>query len=808
MADMEHDESPPAHPATATKDHATPRKRAARRDIDFQDDVPHHAAGRSRPERMAKAIEHATLCARIADDNRAKDVLLLDLREATPLLDFFLIATAATRRQGNSIAFEIDAEMKKLQEFKLGMEGAEEGSWILVDYGDFVVHLFTPEARAYYALEEVWGGLPASTGATRVGRPRRPPSESAPTTRDGPISTPMNVLERLRAAFAAATPVGGDPRAFAAAVRPSTDAKFGDYQANGCMAIGKAIRKLPWELAAGVAKAVDLRPLADAPEVVHPGFLNVRLRDAWIAEELGRLLVDDTLGITPPEKPQTVVIDYSSPNVAKPMHVGHDRSTVIGESLARIFSALGHKVVRDNHLGDWGSQFGMILWGWKNHRDESAYATAPVAELARLYRLAQATIKPGETFEEAYKKVSALESEGKPAEADALFAKLSEGKGHTRESVRSTIAASRAVADAARAETAKLHAGDPENRALWEQFMPACLEALDAIYDRLGVTFDVQLGESFYDPMLAGVVEDLEAKGLAVPSEGATVVFTDVSKAPFIVRKRDGAYNYATTDLATIQYRKETWSPDLLLYVVDHRQGDHFKALFDVARRWGYDGVRMEHVAFGTILGKDKRPYKTRDGDVIGLESLLDEAVSEARQVIDENSPDLSDDERANVAEIVGLGAIKYADLSQNRLSDYVFDWKKMMAMNGNTGAYLQYAYARIRSIFRKGGIEPESIRSARPAISLTSPAERGLGVALLRLPELLVLAASELKPNILTDYLFGLANAYSVFYEACPVLKAETPALRNSRLALADLTARTLRFGLGLLGIDVVDRM
>jgi arginyl-tRNA synthetase len=308
--------------------------------------------------------------------------------------------------------------------------------------------------------------------------------------------------------------------------------------------------------------------------------------------------------------------------------------------------------------------------------------------------------------------------------------------------------------------------------------------------------------------MLADVVKDLEAKGLAVPSEGATVVFTPASKAPFMVRKSDGAFNYATTDLATIQYRKATWDPDLLLYVVDHRQGDHFKALFDVARRWGYDDIRMEHVAFGTILGTDKRPFKTREGDVIGLESLLDQAVAEALKVVQENSPELSAEGQTQVAEIVGLGAIKYADLSQNRLSDYVFDWKKMLAMNGNTGAYLQYAYARIRSIFRKADVDPESIRAARPAILLGTAAERGLGVALLRLPESLELAAAELKPNILTDYLFALANAYSTFYEACPVLRAETDALRNSRLALADLTARTLRFGLHLLGIDVVDRM
>ncbi len=572
----------------------------------------------------------------------------------------------------------------------------------------------------------------------------------------------MNVLERLRQSFAAATPEGGDVSAFAAAVRPSSDPRFGDYQANGCMALGKALKKNPREVARRVAGKVDLAPLADAPEVAGPGFLNVRLRDEWVSEALRGLLNDEALGLTPPARPKTVVLDYSSPNVAKPMHVGHIRSTVIGESLARIFAALGHKVIRDNHLGDWGAQFGMILWGWKNHRDESAYATDPVGELSRIYRLARTKVQAGDA----------------------------------------------AVEEVARAETAKLHAGDPENRALWEQFMPHCLKALQALYDRLGVTFDVQLGESFYDPMLADIVKDLETRGLAVESEGATVVFTEGSKAPFIVRKRDGAYNYATTDLATVKYREQTWHPDECLYVVDHRQSDHFKQLFAVARRWGFDRTDFEHVAFGTILGRDRKPFKTREGDTIGLESLLDEAVSRASQVVDETSPDLSPGVRQTIAEVVGIGAIKYADLSQNRLSDYVFDWDKMLAMNGNTGAYLQYAYARIQSIFRKGGEAPGDVRGRQPTIVLSHPAERALGVQVLRLPETLELAAAELKPNILTDYLFDLANKFSTFFEECPVLKAESPERRASRLALSDLTARTLKSGLHWLGIEVIDRM
>ena len=572
----------------------------------------------------------------------------------------------------------------------------------------------------------------------------------------------VNVLERLRTAFGAVTPEGGDADAFKSAVRATNDPKFGDYQANGCMALAKSLKVNPRVLASQVADAVDLEPLAGPPEIAGPGFLNVRLHDAWMARSLADLLGADFPGIVPPAQPRTVVIDFSSPNVAKPMHVGHIRSTVIGNSLARIFKALGHHVIRDNHLGDWGSQFGMILWGWKNARDEAAFAADPVAELARLYRLTQDRIKAGD----------------------------------------------RSVEEAARAETAKLHAGDAENRALWNQFMPHCLQALRKIYDRLGVRFDVELGESFYDPMLAAVVEDVSARGIAEESEGATVVFTAETPAPFIIRKRDGAFNYGTTDLATIKYRAETWNPQQILYVVDHRQGDHFRQLFAVARRWGYDQLDLEHVAFGTILGADRRPFKTREGDAVGLESLLDEAVSEARKVVDANSPDLDQEARARVAEVVGLGAIKYADLSQNRLSDYVFDWQKMLAMNGNTATYLQYAYARIQSIFSKGEIDPRTLRNQPPELVLNHPAERGLGVRILRLPEVLELAAAELKPNILTDYLFDLANAFSTFFEECPVLKAESASRRDSRLAICDLTAQTLKFGLELLGIEVIDRM
>jgi arginyl-tRNA synthetase len=572
----------------------------------------------------------------------------------------------------------------------------------------------------------------------------------------------MNLLARLRELFVLALPENVDREAFAQAVRPATDPKFGDYQANGSMALAKSLGQKPRDLAQEIARRVDLAPIAGAPEVAGPGFLNLRLNDDWVAQALRDFLNDETGGIPRPEHPRTIVIDFSSPNVAKPMHVGHLRSTVIGDSLSRISHALGHRVIRDNHLGDWGSQFGMILWGWKNARDESHFESNPVGELARLYRLAQDRIQAGD----------------------------------------------KAVEDAARAETARLHDGDAENRALWSRFIPYCLQALQDVYDRLGVKFDVQLGESFYDSMLASVVSDLQRKGLAVESENAIVVFVDQTEAPFLIRKRDGAFTYATTDLATIKYRDVTWQPDQMLYVVDHRQGDHFKQLFEVARKWGITSAELEHIAFGTILGNVRRPFKTREGDVVGLESLLDEATTMARRVVDENSPELDLVERERVAEVVGIGAIKYADLCQNRISDYVFDWQKMMAMNGNTATYLQYAYARIQSIFRKGGFTPEAIHGKCPTINLGHPAERALGVRLLRLPEVLELADSEHKPNVLTDYLFDLANAFSSFFEGCPVLKAESSERRDSRLALCCLTARTLKSGLGLLGIDIVDRM
>jgi len=573
----------------------------------------------------------------------------------------------------------------------------------------------------------------------------------------------MNLLAQLQQLFHDALKgLTADPTPFSNLVKPAQDARFGDYQANCAMSLAKQLGRKPPDVARQIVAALPPTDMLETPEIAGPGFINLKLKKDWLAGQLRQLATDERLGVEPAKKPLTYVIDYSSPNVAKPMHIGHIRSTIIGDALARLLRFLGHKVIGDNHLGDWGTQMGQIIWGWKNHRDEAAYRSDPVNELARLYRLSAQRIRDGDT----------------------------------------------SVEEAARVETSKLHAGDAENRALWQQFMPHCLEALRMVYDRLDVHFDEWLGESAYDEMLPGVVADLQKKGLAVESQGAIVVEVPTLHAPFMVRKSDGAFNYATSDLATIQHRVEHFNPEALLYVVDTRQSDHFKALFDVARRWGYDNVVMEHVNFGTIKGKDGKPYKTREGDVVGLESLLDEGVSEARKVVDANSAELPAEERAQIAEIVGLGAVKYADLSQNRTSDYVFDWHKMLAMDGNTATYMQYAYTRNRGIFRKAGSEVAPYRASPPAVLLDTPQERNLAVQLLRFPEALAAAAAEYKPNHITAYLWDLARTYSGFFENCPVIKAETAQLRESRLLLCDLTARVIQKGLDLLGIRTAERM
>jgi arginyl-tRNA synthetase len=601
-----------------------------------------------------------------------------------------------------------------------------------------------------------------------------------------------DLKERFRAALAGLV---DDPAGLLELIRRSQEPKFGDYQANLAMPLGKRLHRPPREVAAQILSRLALDDLCQPPEIAGPGFINLRLKDPWIVERLTAAVADPRLGIAPAARPRTFVIDYSAPNVAKPMHVGHIRSTVIGDALYRVLQFLGHQVISDNHIGDWGTQFGMILYGWRHFRDEEAYRRNPVEELARLYRLVRRVMD----HQEVVKKAAAGESAELPA-TEGEIALLS--------------AQHPDINAAVQAETAKLHAGDAENRRLWEQFLPFCEDEINRVYGRLGVKFDHTLGESFYEDRLGPLVDEVLDRGIARPSEGAVCIFLEGQKVPMIVRKKDGAFLYGTTDLATIRYRMETWHPDAVLYVVDHRQSLHFQQLFAAARLLDYKDVELEHISFGTVLGDDGRPFKTRSGDTVGLEGLLDEAVRRAAEIVGTNDdskpdgPELSAQERRRVAETVGIAALKYADLSQNRTSDYVFSYDKMLAMNGNTATYMQYAYARVRSIFAKGNVDVERLRAAGAPIVLDSPAERALGIELLRFSEALDLTVADYRPNQLTSYLFDLANRYSTFFEQCPVLWAKTDELRQSRLLLCDLTACTIQKGLELLGINVVEKM
>jgi arginyl-tRNA synthetase len=656
----------------------------------------------------------------------------------------------------------------------------------------------------------------------------------------------MNILALLKDRFRPAlVGLAMDPariEELLALIRPAQDPKFGDYQANFAMPLGKQLGRPPREVASDVIAKADITDFCEPPEIAGPGFINLRLKDDWLAAELNRAVHDERLGIPPAQEPRTIVVDYSSPNVAKPMHVGHIRSTVIGDALTRALRFLGHRVISDNHIGDWGTQFGMIIYGYKHFVDSAAYQANPVAELGRLYKFVhklvdyresqQALPAAKERLAQRTVEVERLKSQPKTGDKAAdkkaaqALAKAQEAVKEQTESVASLerkiaaiesdpalakVAAEHANIDqAVLEETAKLHAGDAENLRLWHEFLPYCRDEIARVYRRLGVTFDYEYGESFYHDRLAAVVADLRKKGIAEESQGAICVFLEGFDTPMIVQKKDGAFLYSTTDLATIQFRLETWQPSSILYVVDHRQSEHFDKLFAAARRWGVQDVELRHVKFGTVMGADGKPFKTREGTAAGLEGLLDEAVSRAAAVVAETDTDghLSADQRKEIAEVVGIGALKYADLSQNRTSDYTFSYDKMLLMNGNTATYMQYSYARVRSIFAKGAFEAAAVRSRGAKIVLTHPAERALGLQLLRLAEALAEVEGDYMPHFLTGYLFDLAKSYSTFFENCPVLRAETEELRFSRLLLCDLTARTIRLGLELLGISVVEKM
>lgn len=547
-----------------------------------------------------------------------------------------------------------------------------------------------------------------------------------------------------------------------ALVQPTANPQFGDYQANGVMAAAKARKVNPRELAQKVIAQLNPAEVPATWDIAGPGFINFRLDPAWLGKTLLAAALDDRLGVECTNRPETIVLDFSAPNIAKPMHVGHIRSTIIGDALTHIFRFLGHTVITDNHVGDWGTQFGMMIVGYHTVLDRTAYERDPLAELERVYKVIQAQSK-----------------------VDS------------------------AVANRAREELAKLQKGDSANLALWQEFTAVSRRAFERIYARLHVQFDHWLGESFYDPFLSHVVQDLQDKGLARPSEGAICVFyenePELAETPFLIQKQDGAFLYATTDLATIKYRAETFHPDRIIYVVDSRQQLHFRQLFAAARRWGYT-MALEHVGFGTILGEDGKPIKTREGEPVKLEALLEEAEERARAVVREKNPSLSEAEQEHIARVVGIGAVKYADLMQNRTADYRFSWDKMLAFDGNTAPYLQYVYARIRSIFRRGDLEhwqPEP----QMVVRLEAPEELELIKQMIRFADTLLEVERASRPNILVNFLYELATKFNLFYQAHPVLKAADD-IRPTRLLLCDVTARYIKKGLELLGIETLEAM
>lgn len=570
--------------------------------------------------------------------------------------------------------------------------------------------------------------------------------------------------ERLRTAVAAVCPEA-DPDSIL--VRPCPDPRFGDYQATALMGLAKARRVNPRQLAAEVLARLEVGDLCEAVEVAGPGFVNFRLRPQTVADAVAAAAGRELPFVLPAARPRTIIVDFSSPNVAKPMHVGHIRSTILGDCLARVLRRLGHRVITDNHLGDWGTQFGMLLLGWKRFLNRENLARDAIAEMERIYKTVHAACQQDP-----------------------------------------------ATLEAARRELVLLQSGDPENRAIWQEMTARSRAEFDRVYDRLGVRFDYTLGESFYHPRLQPMVDELVRLGLARDSEGAKVIFFDdlpeLKDTPLIVQKSDGAFNYATTDLATLAYRIETWHPDEILYVTDGRQQLHFRQVFAAFRKWRPETahVKLVHVWFGSILGEDGKPFKTRSGETVKLTELLDEAEERAFQVVTAKQPELPEDQRRRIARVVGLGAVKYADLLSNRQSDYVFSWDRMLSLTGNTAPYLQYAYARIASIFRKGGISPETVREAvGHEFHLQTPEELALGRHLLDFGLVLEAVAEDYRPNYLCNYLFELAGRFTRFYETCPVLKATEPE-RTHRLYLCEVTARVLRFGLDTLGVEVLDQM
>ena len=542
-------------------------------------------------------------------------------------------------------------------------------------------------------------------------------------------------------------------------VTPATDPRFGDYQTNAALVLGKQRGENPNKVAQNILAHLDVGEWCETPAIAGAGFINFTLRADAIAKKAGELSKDERLGVARAGSTSRIVIDFGSPNVAKPMHVGHIRSTVLGDALARIAQFLGHEVIRDNHIGDWGTQFGMVIYGWKTLLDRQSLQRDPLAEIVRIYK---------ETNERS--------------------------------------ASDPQVREACRQELVKLQSGDKENIDIWNECVAFSMQDFDHVYELLDIHYDIQCGESFYDDRLPGVVERLLKSGIAEISEGAVCVFfrdiPELSDKPCIVRKRDGGFNYATTDVATVDYRIKELKADAVWIVTGAPQLLHFKQIFEIAWREGYK-ADFRHITHGSILGEDRKLMKTRSGENVPLRDLLDEACKRARKIIEEKNPDLSEADKIDIAQKIGIGAVKYADLSQYRMTDYVFSWDRMLSLQGNTAPYLQNAYVRIRSIFRKADEPAPKIDK----FILGDPAEVGLAKRLCQFAEIVPQVLNDFRPNILANYLFELANSFHTFYEACPVLKSEEPA-RSSRLALCDLTGRVLQRGLDLLGIKVPEKM
>ncbi|EGS9517680.1 arginine--tRNA ligase [Salmonella enterica] len=577
----------------------------------------------------------------------------------------------------------------------------------------------------------------------------------------------MNIQALLSEKVSQAMIAAGAPADCEPQVRQSAKVQFGDYQANGMMAVAKKLGMAPQQLAEQVLTHLDLSSIASKVEIAGPGFINIFLEPAFLAEQVQQALASDRLGVSQPTR-QTIVVDYSAPNVAKEMHVGHLRSTIIGDAAVRTLEFLGHHVIRANHVGDWGTQFGMLI-AWLEKQQQENAGDMALADLEGFYRDAKKHYDEDEAF-----------------------------------------------AERARNYVVKLQSGDAYFREMWRKLVDITMTQNQITYDRLNVTLtrDDVMGESLYNPMLPGIVADLKAKGLAVESEGATVVFLDEFKNKegdpmgVIIQKKDGGYLYTTTDIACAKYRYETLHADRVLYYIDSRQHQHLMQAWTIVRKAGYvpDSVPLEHHMFGMMLGKDGKPFKTRAGGTVKLADLLDEALERARRLVAEKNPDMPADELEKLANAVGIGAVKYADLSKNRTTDYIFDWDNMLAFEGNTAPYMQYAYTRVLSVFRKADIDEQALASAPVIISEDREAQ--LAARLLQFEETLTVVAREGTPHVMCAYLYDVAGLFSGFYEHCPILSAENDAVRNSRLKLAQLTAKTLKLGLDTLGIETVERM